>query len=168
MQPAAISRSAAPATEFVVRAALCVVAVVLCYQFSWSWLRALTATLNVALDSLVGVRLERVAPDLVLWKGQLYRYVIACTMADVWCGALPLLWNARRPVAWNLARSLLFGAAVIVFNIFRLSLSDVLFAWGVNWDLAHGVIAGLAYFAIWVWIWNHRTWRDTASESTLP
>lgn len=155
---------ALPTREFLVRALLAAVAVVVCYQFRWDLLRFLTAELNVRLDALAGVMLQRVSPDTVLWKGEAYRYVIACTFADVWCGAIPLVWNLRRSAAVNLARILVLGIVLIAFNVFRLSLSDVLFAAGIPWDLAHGVIGGLAYFAVFVWIWKHRSWRAFTNE----
>ncbi len=147
-----------PTLEFVVRALLAAVAVVICYQFRWDWLRFLTSELNLRLDALAGVNLHRSSFDTVLWRGESYRYVIACTFADVWCGAVPLVWDLRRTFVSNLSRILLFGLALVVFNVFRLSLSDVVIAWGAPWDLAHGIIGGLAYFAVWLWIWDQRTW----------
>lgn len=160
-----------PITEFVVRAVLAALAVVVCYQFSWGPLRFVVSELNLRLDALAGVSLQRVSADTVMWHGQLYRYVIACTFADVWCGAIPLIWKWGGPpkpvlLVWgnNLARILAFGVVLIAFDAFRLSVSDVLFAAGVPWDLAHGIVGGLAYFAVWIWIWNHRTWRAFTSE----
>jgi hypothetical protein len=163
-----------PTTEFVVRVALAAAAVVLCYQFRWDLLRFVVSELNLRLDALMGVTLQRMSADTVMWHGQLYRYVIACTFADVWCGAIPLIWDLRRLggppkqvlLGWghNFARILVFGVVLIAFDAFRLSVSDVLFAAGVPWDLAHGIVGGLAYFAVWVWIWNHRSWRAFNSE----
>lgn len=153
-----------PTREFLVRALLAAAAVALCYQFRWDHLRFLTAGLNLRLDALAGVTLQRVSPDTVLWKGQVYRYVIACTFADVWCGAIPLVWDRSRTILRNVVRVLAIGIVLIAFNVFRLSVSDVLFAAGIPWDLAHGVIGGLAYFAVFVWIWKHRTWRAFTTE----
>ena len=146
------------------RALLAAAAVVLCYQLRWDYLRFLTAELNVRLDALAGVSLQRISADTVLWKGEVYRYVIACTFADVWCGAIPLVWDCGRTVLRNLARVVIFGIVLIAFNVFRLSVSDVLFAAGVPWDAAHGVIGGIAYFAVLVWIWKHRPWRAFSNE----
>ena len=50
----------------------------------------------------------------------------------------------------------LMALALFAFNVFRLSVSDVLFAVGLPWDLAHNVISGFAYFLVWVWVWRHR------------
>lgn len=155
-----------PTTELVVRVLLAAVAVVVCYQFPWHWLRFLISELNLRLDALAGVYLQRLSPDSVMWHGQIYRYVIACTFADVWCGAIPLIWDLRRSVSFNIGRVLLFGAVLIAFNAFRLSVSDVLFAFHVPWDYAHGIVGGLAYFAVWVWIWEHRSWRAFIGEAS--
>jgi hypothetical protein len=36
----------------------------------------------------------------------------------------------------------------------RLSISDVLFAAGMSWDVAHNLISGISYFAVWMVIWR--------------
>ena len=142
--------------ELVERVLLCVAAVVTCYQFEWDWLRSATCYWNLIADNCFGVHLVRTSADTVMWRGQLYHYVVACTMADVWCGALAWLWNSRQTLAQNLARWFLFGLGLFVFNIARLTFSDVLFAANLPWDLAHNVVSGIAYWLIWRWLWNRR------------
>jgi hypothetical protein len=144
--------------EVVVRVSLAALAVVLCYQFRWEFLRYITSELNLRVDALAGITMQRLSADTVLWKGAAYNYVNACTFVDVWCGAIPLVWDLRRTISVNLARLAVFSFVLFAFNVFRLSLSDMLFAAHVPWPLAHDVTAGFAYFAVWVWIWNHRTW----------
>ncbi|MFL6388574.1 MAG: hypothetical protein ACJ71U_13915 [Terriglobales bacterium] len=34
------------------------------------------------------------------------------------------------------------------------SISDVLFAAGISWDVAHNLISGISYFAVWMVIWR--------------
>lgn len=145
-----------PAAGLLIRFTLVPVAVVICHLFSWHALRYWTSELNLRLDLLAGIHLQRMSFDQVLWKGVLYRYQIACTLADVWCGAIPLLWNWRRSIFQNLTLLAGFAAALFALNIFRLSLSDILFAAGLPWDLAHNVISGITYFIVWVWIWRSR------------
>jgi hypothetical protein len=154
-------------SEIAIRFALVAVAVGVCYLFEWRWLRWLTAELNVRLDALAGVHLERVSPDEVMWRGALYKYVVACTFADVWCGAIPLLWGVQHSVRRNVGVLLGFAAALVCFNAVRLSFSDVMFAAGVAWDLAHNVVSGVCYFVIWTWIWNHRPWAGTRDRVLL-
>jgi hypothetical protein len=144
--------------EVVLRFALVAVAVGVCYLFEWRWLRVLTLQLNSWVDGLAGVHLHRVGFDTVEWRGAIYKYQIACTFADVWCGAIPLIWNLRKSVVANVAYILAVGVVLIAFNVVRLSFSDVLYAWGMSWDLAHNVVSGISYFLIWTWIWRNRTW----------
>jgi hypothetical protein len=139
--------------------------VALCYCFQWEFLRAWTLQLNLHLDALLGVYLEPISSTSVLWRGHVYRYVIACTMADVWCGSLPLLWRTRlHPesvglnMLSNLRTLLLFTPALLLFNVCRLSLSDVLVAHGVSWNLGHNVVSGLAYFLIWQFLTAYPKW----------
>jgi hypothetical protein len=143
-------------SEVLVRFALVPIAVAFCYCFRWELLRYLTSEANLRLDLLAGLHLQRLSLDTVQWRGSIYRYENACTFVDVWIGSMPLLWNLRRSVAANLGFFAQFAIALFVFNVFRLSLSDVLFSAGLNWDLAHNAVSGIAYFAVWVWFWRNR------------
>jgi hypothetical protein len=122
--------------------------------------RALTLELNLRLDSMADIHMQRLTANSVLWHGTVYRYDIACTFADVWCGAIPLVWRLRRSVLSNLSCIALLGLVLLFFNVFRLSLSDVLFAAGIPWMWAHGLIGGLSYLAVWIWIWEYHAWAD--------
>lgn len=141
-----------------VRVCLAAVAVAICYCFQWESLRYITSELNLRLDALAGLHLQRLSGDTVLWNGTVYTYERACIFADVWCGAIPLLWSLRRTISGNLLSLLLFTAALFAFNVFRLSFSDVLYAAGLPWDVAHNAMGGVAWFVVWMWIWKHREW----------
>jgi hypothetical protein len=154
-------------TELVFRFTLAALAVAICYCFDWRFLRTLTLDLNLWLDSLFGVHLQQISSDTVMYNGALYRYVIACTMADVWCGAIPLIWNLRSRVGQNLRFIGVFTVALFAFNIIRLSLSDVLFAYGLSWNLAHNVVSGVAYYLIWIFVWK-RTRQLVALKPANP
>ncbi len=140
------------------RILLAAIAVIVCYQFRWEALRYATSELNLRVDAFAGVHLQRLSADTVMWRGAAYQYVIACTFADVWCGAIPLIWDLRRTVTANVTRLAAFTIVLFAFNIFRLSVSDVLFAAGIPWPVAHDMLGGVAYFFVWLWIWNTRTW----------
>jgi hypothetical protein len=140
----------------VVRFALVPLAIAVCYCFQWKALRFLTSEANLRLDLLAGIHLERISYDVVRWKGVFYQYQNACTFIDVWFGSLPLLWNLRHSVARNIAFFGVLALGFFAFNVLRLSFSDVLFAAGVSWDLAHNVVSGLAYFLVWIGIWHYR------------
>ena len=149
--------------ELVLRLVLSFIAVVVCYRFEWTWLKAITADLNLRLDHLAGVPLERVSLDTVRLGTELFRYVIACTFADVWCAALALVWNPRQSAARNLGFLAVFTATLFVLNVVRLTAADVLYAAGVNWSLSEGVIGGMAYFAVWMWILKRGAWRAVSA-----
>jgi hypothetical protein len=153
------SRSESQSRTLLIRFALAALAVAFSYLFRWQLLRFLTSEANLRLDLLAGIHLQRISADTVMWKGVLYRYVNACTFVDVWFGSVPLLWSLRRSLARNMLMMGGFALAMFCFNVFRLSLSDVLFAAGVPWDLAHNVISGISYFVVWVWIWNRMAKR---------
>ena len=124
------------------------------YLFRWEFLRYLTSEANLRLDLLAGIHLQRISSDLVMWKGALYRYENACTFVDVFFGTIPLVWNLRQSIWRNLGLLAVIAVAYFAFNVFRLTVSDILFATGLPWDLAHNVISGISYFAVWVWIWT--------------
>ena len=150
-------RSESQSRALVIRFALAALAVAVSYLFRWELLRFLTSEANLRLDLLANIHLQRISADTVMWKGVLYRYENACTFVDVWFGSIPLLWNVRRNLAWNAAFIAIVAAAMFCFNVFRLSVSDMLFAAGLPWDLAHNVISGISYFLVWVWIWKRLT-----------
>lgn len=142
--------------EIAIRFVLVAVGVLICYQFEWNWLRYLTSELNLRLDALAGVHLQRISHDTVLWAGRTYHYVNACTFADVFCGSIALLWNLRKTILQNVGRIAVYGIVLLAFNVFRLSLSDVLFAAGLSWDVAHNAISGISYFLVWTYLWKTR------------
>lgn len=146
-------------SEFVLRAGVAFLAVLACYLFDWHWLRSATLQANSTVDALLGVRLQRIAPDTVLWNGTAYRYVISCTMADVWCGALAFLIDVRRGFVSNIRSLVIFTLGLFAFNALRLSISDVLQAHSVPWVLAHEAFAGVCYYLIWLYLWHTRTWK---------
>ena len=145
-------------SEMMVRFALVPLAVAICYCFEWRQLRFLTSEANLRLDLLAGISLQRLSYDTVTWRGALYRYENACTFVDVWFRCLPLLWHWGRGLIKNVLFFSGMALALFAFNVFRLSLSDSLFAAGLPWNVAHNVISGLAYFLVWVWVWRHRAY----------
>jgi hypothetical protein len=143
--------------EIAVRFALCGVAVGVCYCFQWQWLKVLTCDANLWLDRVVGVYQQRISATEVVWRGHLYYYAIACTLADAWCGALTLIWDLRKSVGRNLLAIARFTPALFVFNILRLTTSDLLVAHGASWAIGHSLFCGCAYFLVWLWVCRQGT-----------
>ncbi len=148
----AVENRQAPSREIAIRFLLSALCVVLCYCFQWYWLRVLTCTANLNVDRMFGVYLLRISPLEVGFGGRVYNYAIACTLADAWCGALPLLWSTRRNIARNLGEIATFTFGLFAFNLARLSISDFLIANGASWTWGHSVFCGCAYFLVWLWI----------------
>ena len=153
--PVESSRLVSPSLVF--RLILSALAVLACYQLQWDWLRSLTCDWNTRIDAVFGVYLHRVAFDTVLFRGQSYHYAVACTMADVFCGAIPLILDRKLGIRRNLILVAAFAVALVSFNVLRLSFSDVIFAWGLSWNWAHNVVSGVCYFIIWEWILTRKT-----------
>lgn len=125
-------------------------AVALCHSFHWMWLCALTQRANLAVDSWFGVIMQPLTATTIEFRGVLYQYKVSCTFVDVWCGLIPLLWMRRKSVQWNVAWLGIWALGLFAFNIARLSLSDILFAHGVSWTLAHSVLGGVCYYLVWL------------------
>ena len=145
--------------EFLFRASLVALFVLLTYCFPWQWLRFVTSAAVLRISASLGMATARVSFDTIRIQGQLFRVVIACTFVDVFMGSVPLLWDVRKSLSGNGAR--LLGVAVIFFalNLVRLEIAQVLYFRGVSWTLADEVLGGFAYFAVWLFLWRQRTWR---------
>lgn len=124
-------------------------AVALCHCFQWTWLRALTQNANLAVDAWFGVHMQPVDATTIAFRGLLYQYQVSCTFIDVWFGLVPLLWLKRESIASNFSWLTLWAVGLFVFNIARLSFSDILFARGLPWWLAHSVFSGVCYYLVW-------------------
>ncbi len=150
--------------SLLIRIALVAPLVLLCHALEWRGLRVLTTDTLVDLSALLGLPMPRLGWDLVLVGGVQVKFVVACTLVDAFCGAIPLLWRSARGMGWNVLR--LAGVAVGFFglNIFRLEIGFVGMHAGLPWWLAHECVSGITYFAIFVWIVHD--WRkfDAAAD----
>jgi len=146
------------------------VLVVACYQFHWTWLRFITSEVSLRFAAWRGYAVERLAADVIAWNGHRFIFGIACTFADVFCGALPILWIRRAGVARNGLVFLAFGVSLFVFNILRNLVTDTLFSAGVPWSLTDQGIGALSYFGIWVFLvrWVERTSAMTSITPATP
>ncbi|HEY7519192.1 MAG TPA: hypothetical protein VIE36_12940 [Methylomirabilota bacterium] len=134
------------------RLPLVALAVGLCYCFSWESLRLFTSEVALQFARGRGFEAHRLAPDTIAWSGETFNFGISCTFADVFCGAVPLLWRRPRGLRWNLALVASFGVVLTLFNLVRRCLTDSLFSAGIPWSLADEAIAGVAYLLVWIWV----------------
>lgn len=147
-------------------------AVLICYCFDWMWLRFVTSEATLRFVEWRGFDAARLSPHAIAWNGQHFEFGIACTFADVFCGALPLLWVRRASLLRNAGFIAAFAVGLFAFNLLRQSVADLLFGAGVPWTLADNAIGALSYFAVWVFLvrWLERTasiTRPTASTASL-
>jgi hypothetical protein len=149
---------------FLLRLFLVPVAVCTCYLFGWHWLRGLTTDLTVRLTVLAGFQWIRVGPDSAMFRGQVFRFVIACTLVDAWCGAIPLIWKIRATILSNCVYMGALAVLMFAVNISRLTLVNVLFSAGVPWHVVHDSFSAATYLLVWAAILRRRAWRDSSLD----
>jgi exosortase/archaeosortase len=139
-------------TGLIIRIGLCAALVFLCHQFEWRLLRLLTAECILRMSNWLGIAMSRMSFDIIGWAGTQFQFVVACTQIDVFCGAVPLIWNLKIPVWRNLAKLATFFCCLFLFNVMRLELGFVLFAHGLSWFWGHEFVGGVALFVIFLWV----------------
>lgn len=142
-----------------VRACLVAGIVVACHELSWQWLRFVTSEAILRLSTLLGMNAARVSFDTIRVQETQVSFVVSCTFVDVFLGSIPLLWDRGRSLLRNFSRLVAAGAILFTFNVLRLEIAQVLYSHRVSWELADGVLGGIAYFLVWVVIWQLRTWQ---------
>ncbi|PYT72656.1 MAG: hypothetical protein DMG39_09050 [Acidobacteria bacterium] len=145
--------------EFLPRAALAALFLMVTYQFDWEWLRFLTSESALRVSALLGRATARVSLDTINVQGQLFQIGIACTFVDVFLGSIPLLWDLKKTLRQNASWLLAVAMIFFVFNIFRLEIAQGLYFRGVPWIVADEVLGGFSYFAVWLFLWHQRTWK---------
>ena len=123
--------------------------VCLCYCFEWQWLKWLTAETLLHVANLCGLGARRIAWDVIEWQGTPIQFTTACTFVDVFFGAVPILWDKNSEVSRNLHRIAVAAVLLFILNIARLAFGFVLYTQGASWLVAHDVLGGFAYFAVW-------------------
>lgn len=146
-------------SEFLVRACLVALLVVISHELRWEWLRLLTSEAVLRLSALLGMDTARLSFDTIRAHETPVRFVVSCTFVDVFLGSLPLVWDLRRSLLRNCSRLVVAGTILFTFNVLRLEIAQVLYAHRVSWKVADGVLGGIAYFLVWLVIWQLRTWR---------
>jgi hypothetical protein len=159
MRPLAIPGVARPPDAYaeLLRVALVPVFVALAHAFPWDAWRAWVAGAIVAVLDVLGAPVARLGPVLFDFDGSLYQVVVSCTALDAFFGTIPLIWRWQRPMRSVVELACLLVVCSVV-NLFRLVLGFVLYWGGVPWIFAHEVMAGVFYFAWFLWIARRRSW----------
>ncbi|MCA9780244.1 MAG: hypothetical protein KC800_26140 [Candidatus Eremiobacteraeota bacterium] len=134
------------------RAPAATLGVLLAYLLPWSGLKAWTAGACVSLCRFLGLPAVRASETSMFLGDQCFENSTACTMIDVYLGALGLLWMASRSVRENLELAAFFFLGLTALNLARLTAGFWLLENGVSWLIGHEVLAGLTYFLIFEWI----------------
>lgn len=145
---------------FLHRILLVAVAVVFAHTLEWQWLRFLTSEAVLRLSMVMGLSAVHFSFDTLRMNGELFRFVVSCTFVDVFLGSIPLLWNFQKSVFRNSMRIVAAGVIFSAFNVVRLEIGQLLYLrYGVPYIVAHDILSGFAYFAIWLVLWHQRTWQ---------
>jgi hypothetical protein len=147
-----------PSMEFLCRACLTALLVIVTLHLSWGGLRFLTSEAILRLSAVVGMTTARISFDAIELQGQFFRFTVSCTFADVFMGTLPLIWRLDRSIIRNLLRVAVVAVVLFVFNVTRLEVGQIAYSRGVLWLLAHEIPSGFAYFGVWIAIWRSRSW----------
>ena len=144
--------------ELLVRVALVAALVILSHTLKWHCLRFVTSEAVRCFSNIIGLSAERVSFDTVRIDNTMFRFVVSCTFIDVFAGCIPLLWRRSDSLIRNMKRIVGAGFVLFSFNLFRLEMSQLLYASGVSWNLADQLVAGVSYFAVWTAIARVQTW----------
>jgi len=148
------------------RIPLVALAVFSCYCFDWKPLRYIVSEVALEFARVRGFPVHRVSYDTIIWNDQTFRFGIACTLADVFCGIIPLIWAAQLGFASNIVLITRAGGLLMVVNLSRRCLTDFVFSLGVPWIFADEVVGGLTYFIVWAAAVTHLR-KQLRSEARL-
>jgi exosortase/archaeosortase len=132
--------------------------VAICHQLRWEWLCGVTSESVLRMSTALGLSTLRLSSDTIVVQGQAVRVVTSCTFIDVVAGAVALLWNVRVSLSANATRLLTAAALLFAFNLVRLEIAQLVHAAGASWEMADGVVGGVAYFLVWLAIWPRCDW----------
>jgi hypothetical protein len=96
---------------------------------------------------------------------EFFQFGTSCTFVDVCAGALPLLWRRQLTVIENIWALGVAVMALMLFNVLRLTVSQLLHAQGISWDVADGVVGGFSYFLVWLAIMRSKAWSERRTLS---
>lgn len=159
MTPAGLAATWRALPDLVKRLPLVLLAVVACYRFEWTGLRYATSEVALRLAEWRGFPAARLGTDLIAWGGHRFQFGIACTFADVLCGAIPLLWIGALGATRNAVNVLAFAAGLLAFNLVRRCTTDIVFgSVDLPWSVLDQALGGLSYFLVWMFLvrWRER------------
>lgn len=112
------------------------------------WLRTFTMRTVVWLSGPLGMRMQIVGPDLMVYRGRLSQFVLACTFVHMYLSTSCILWNRRRSLVHNLVRLAAFAIFMFVLDILRLEIAFLLPDDPQEW--AHTLVTGFSGFIVYL------------------
>jgi hypothetical protein len=131
------------------RTLLGIIFALVAHLFRWDWLRFATSELILRFSDYLGLISCRISLDEISVRGTAFQFATSCTFVDVVVGELPLIWKREETLGRNVLRVALTAFGLLGFNTARLEMAQLLYASGVPWIIADGVLGGLAYFVVW-------------------
>jgi hypothetical protein len=128
--------------------------------FNWEGLRFLTSEADLRLSSLLAIPMQRLSFDTLEWEGKAFQFTSGCTFVHVYFASIPFLWISGRSLVRNMLRVAAFAPCFFLLNIARLAAGDLayLHVHGLPWDWAHELSTGVAYFVVWLGLFEWRDW----------
>lgn len=148
-----------PSREFLCRVCLAALFMGVAHQLRWEGLRFLTSEVILRLSALLGMATARISFDTIELQSQWLQILVSCTFIEMFVGSVPLIWRLDLSPLRNVTRLVPFAGALFALNILRLEPGQIAYSDGAPWILAHDIPLGIAYFAVWVFIWRTRNWR---------
>lgn len=146
------------AREVLLRLASVALCAATAHSCNWHYLTYGMSESVLRLSASVGIACQRVTNDTIVVRGEYFSIVTACTFADVYLGAVPLLWEMRKSIQANILRVFAFGLILFPLNVCRLEVAQLLHIVGVPWLLADEVLGGAAYFIVLRYLLKLHEW----------
>ncbi len=134
------------------RVFLCALAALLVYRFEWTGLRTVYCTIVTAANNLLGMPAYAASQDTMICNGSSFRFLVGCTLIDVYCSSIPLIWDVQASLRVNGLKLVKYFFGLNLLNIIRLEIGFELYFKGVSWTLAHEAFAGVTYFLVLIWV----------------
>jgi hypothetical protein len=156
-----------PNPSFLVRVGVAVALGFLSHLLDWGWLCGATSEAILRTSSFLGFASHRLTFDTITIQGRYFQFEASCTFIDVVVGSLPLVWSGKSTLSKNLLCIAATSGALFLFNIVRLEIGQILYAFGAAWVIADSILGGVSYFAVWLVLINRYNKNSSIGQSRV-
>lgn len=139
-----------PQRRLLVRLGLAVTLGFLSHLVDWGWLCFATSEAILWISASLGLTAHRLTFDTIAVQGRYFQFGTSCTFIDVVVGSVPLIWRGTSTLSRNLLLVATTSGALLLVNIIRLQIAQILCALGAPWVVADSIFGGFSYFAVWL------------------